>query len=175
MNTIEKLNFNLGISQESHIWSPVYCLIHYLVAFSINHKKHHDKVTKLSLFYLWSILAPRVFCKIPYFLAKYFGQKVVSYKIGIPIAGGNFVTLLAKSYGVFITGMTHTLTCIEGNDLPMSYLELTRVVVNLGGVCGIPPDDEVRPMENVEEKGQRGRRIVRVKGGRAQPNLKTYP
>lgn len=82
--------------------------------------------------------------------------------MGSPIACGNFVSWLAKSYGVFITGFTHTLKCIKGNDLPLSYLESMNVIVNRGGYYGIPDDDEVRQMKNVEEQPRsRGRRNVR--------------
>lgn len=111
--------FNSGISQESHIWSPIHLPIHSLVTFSINHKKHGDKVTSLNLFFLWRILAPRVCCNIPYFLAQYLGGKIVSSWAGSQFLGGHFVTRFVKSYGVFISGLTRTFTCIEGNDLPL--------------------------------------------------------
>lgn len=47
--------------------------------------------------------------------------------------------------------MVRTLRCIEGDNLTMNYLESMRVVVNIGGIYGIPPDDEELPIEGVEE------------------------
>lgn len=46
--------------------------------------------------------------------------------------------------------MARALTSIEGKYLLMNYLESMRVVVNLGGVYGIPLDNEVKPMERGE-------------------------
>lgn len=65
------------------------------------------------------------------------GGGALSSRVGCPITGGHFVTWLAKSYGVFILGLTRMLTCIKGNDLPLSYLELMNVIVNMGGFYGI--------------------------------------
>lgn len=73
--TIANGAFHWSVLQESHIWSPIHRLLHQLVTFSINHKKHGDKVTSFNLFFLWSIIAPVVFCNIPYHLASYLGSK----------------------------------------------------------------------------------------------------
>lgn len=90
--TISKGNFKSMISQESHIRSPIHSLIHNIVTFLINHKKHGNKVTSLNLFYLWSIFALEVFCNVHYFLATYLGQKAVSSKTARPVAGRHFMT-----------------------------------------------------------------------------------
>lgn len=79
----------------------------------------------------------------PTFLLIFLRKKAVNSRDGSPNAGGHSVTRLEKSYNVFFTGMVQTLTCIEGNNLSMNYLESMRVVVNIGGIYGILEDDEV--------------------------------
>lgn len=74
---------------------------------------------------------PWVFCNIPYLLVIFFLEG----------GGGHFVTGLTKSCGVYIPCMFRSLNYIPGNDLTMNFLETIRMVVNLGGTYGIPPDD----------------------------------
>ena len=50
--TIANGAFHSGVSQETYIQSSIYQLLRRLVTFSINHKKHADKVTSLNLFFL---------------------------------------------------------------------------------------------------------------------------
>lgn len=58
----------------------------------------------------------------------------------------------------------------------MNYLESMRVVLNIGGIYGIPSDDEERPMEGVGEKPRpRGRRNMRPRGERAQQQSQYIP
>lgn len=111
----------------------------------MNHKKHDSKVTNLNLIFIWSILAPSIFCNIPYFLAKFLREKAVNSRAGSPIVGGNFVTCLEKSLGIFMSGMVRELTCIKGYDISMNYLESMRLVVNLKGMYGILVNEEERP------------------------------
>lgn len=127
-STITNDNYNLGISQKRQIRSPIHNLIHRIVTFRINHKKYVDKVTSLSLFYLCSIMASRIFFNIPYFLAKFLGENAVNSRPGSLITGGHFVTRLAKSYGVF--NPKYGL-CIDMHCGQRSYHELLRV--NEGG------------------------------------------
>lgn len=84
------------------------------------------------MFSIWIIISLGVCCNIPYFLAQHLIGKVVKYRAGIPLAGGNFVTRLAKSYGIFTLRLSHTLTCIGEDELPLSYLESVRVIENMG-------------------------------------------
>ncbi|CAI9270629.1 unnamed protein product [Lactuca saligna] len=53
--SIAKGAFHSGVSKESHIQSPIHKLLHRLVTFSINYKKHGDKMTTLNLFFLWTV------------------------------------------------------------------------------------------------------------------------
>lgn len=101
-----------------------------------------DKVTKLNLFFLWTILTPDVCCNIPYFLARYLADHAVSSRVRIPICGGHFVTHLARSYGVIIHEMTRSLICKEVNEFSLSYFETMRVVINMGTHWSIHVDDE---------------------------------
>lgn len=110
---------NSKYSQESHIRSPVHRFIHCLITFRINNKGHGDRISSQNLFYLWSIITPKVFCNLPYMLAWFWGENSVYSRMGCMIIGGHFMTRLAKSYGISIPSMVHSLTCIPGNDLPI--------------------------------------------------------
>lgn len=51
------------------------------------------------------------------------------------------------------------MTCFKDTKLTTQFLGLVCVVVNLGGVYGIPAEDEVVPEEQPEEQLRpRGRR-----------------
>lgn len=62
-------------AQEGSIRSPIHNLINHLIACSINMRKDDDKVPTHDVFYLWSIITLDAFCNIPYYLAKYLGER----------------------------------------------------------------------------------------------------
>lgn len=70
---IENGAFNSGVSQKSHIWSPIHRLIHRIVKFSINHKKHGEKATNLNLIFMWSTIVPQSLLQHPLFPCSIFG------------------------------------------------------------------------------------------------------
>lgn len=67
--------YDTKFSQESYIRSPIHRFMNCLITFSINHKRHGEKIPSQNLFYLWSIITPRVVCNTLYMLAKIFGGK----------------------------------------------------------------------------------------------------
>lgn len=97
---------------------------------------------KVNLFLLWTILQLGICCNIPYFLARYLAEHAVSSHPGSPICGGHFVSSLAHLYGVIVPGITMTLTCKEGNEFSLGYLETMRVMVNMGSHWSIPQSDD---------------------------------
>lgn len=128
-----------------------------------------DKVTSLNLFFLWSIITPRVCCNIPYHLASYLGNKAAISRAGSPINGGHFITHLAISYGLIIPCLTKMLTHKPGDDLSMGYLESMCVAVNMGSHWIIPIDDDMELHNHPEHQLlPRGRRNVRAHGERGQ-------
>lgn len=166
-STIANGAFHSGVSQESHIRSPIHRLLHRFITFSINHKRHGDKVTSLNLFFLWSIVTPTIFCNIPHHLASYLGSKATISRAGSPINGGHFITLLARSYGLTTPRLTRTLTWKPRDDLSMGYLELMHVVVNVGSHWSIPIDNNVEPHAQPKQQPRpRGRRNMRGSGER---------
>lgn len=60
-----------SVAKKGDIRLPIHRLIHKFISCSINMRKDDDKVLRLDLFYLWSIITPNTFCNIPYYLAKY--------------------------------------------------------------------------------------------------------
>lgn len=117
------------------------------------------------MFSIWIIISLGVCCNIPYFLAQHLIGKVVKYRAGIPLAGGNFVTRLANSYNVFILRVTHTRTCIKSNDLTLIFFGINECCH-----CNIPGDEEVEPFTQPEEQPrQRGHQNVKRRGDRVQP------
>ena len=83
-------------------------------------------------------------------MASYLGSKVAISRSGGPINGANFITDLARSYGLLIPRLIRTLTCKPRDDLSMGYLESMRVVVNIGSHSSIPIDDDMEPREQPE-------------------------
>lgn len=163
-STIANGVFDSGVSQESQIRSLIHSLLHRLIGFSMNHKRHGDKVTSLNLFFLWSIVTPGVFYNILYHLANYLGSKATISRAGSPVNGGNFVTRLASSYGILVPRLTRTLTHKLGDDLTMGYLESMRVVTNEGSYWSILRDDDVEYQDQPRPR----RRNVRGRGEREQ-------
>lgn len=87
-------------------------------------------------FYLWSIITLGVFCNVPYVLASFLRGKAVNSRVVSPITGGRFVTCIARSYNILVSGMIRYLVHIPHNDLTTNFLETMRVIVNLGVLLG---------------------------------------
>lgn len=138
-------------AQESYIRSPIHHFIHRLLTFSINHKQHGDKVSRKNIFYLWSIITLATFCDIPCMLACLLVKMRWFSRPGSPITKRHFVPHLAKSYGVLTSAMIVSLTGVSTKNLVISFLEIMQVVEIVRGVYGIPADDLVILVEQVEE------------------------
>lgn len=101
------------VSQEGDIGSPIHRLIHRIIASTINMRKDDDKVLKLDLFFLWSILTLGIFCNIPHSLANFLAERGIKDRNESSICGGMLVTKLARLYGLFERGGGSFLTMMH--------------------------------------------------------------
>lgn len=129
-------------------------------------------------FFLWSLIVSRVFCDIPYMLARFFlgggggGETIVNSQAEIPITGGHLVTHLACSYGILHMGLVRTMIRLKALTLPLNFWKLHV----WWWTYGIPTDNEEVPIEGAEEQPRpRGRRNVRPWDDRAQPQPQYIP
>ncbi|CAI9261742.1 unnamed protein product [Lactuca saligna] len=87
-------------AKESTFTSPIYRLIHQLVASTICHREECDKVPSVDLSYIWCLTQIEVFLHRPFDVALYlFGVALSSIHLS-RICGDHWVTCLALSYEV---------------------------------------------------------------------------
>lgn len=83
---------------------------------------------------------------------------MVTLRVESPTAAGHFITRLARSYGPFMPRLTRTLTCTNGDDLSLGYLEYMHVITNMGSHWSIPMDNDGeqlgQPKEQLREREQ---------------------
>lgn len=89
-----------AITQKGDIRSPIHRLIHNPFSSTINMRKDAEKVPNVDVFFLRSILLPRVFCNIPHCVAEFLAERVGKDRKGAPICGGMLVTRLARLFGL---------------------------------------------------------------------------
>lgn len=103
--------------------------------------------------------------------ARFLEAKAVNSRVGSLIKGVH----LAHSYAILSLGFVRNLTHFKDSYLTIKFLGLMRVVVNLGGGYGIPPEDEVQVEQPVQGPRPRGCRNVRGGGDRGQPQQHHAP
>ena len=52
--------------------------------------------------------------------------------LGALFCGGQFITHLARSYGLLVPVIIRSMTCMDGHKFSMGHLETMRVVQNYG-------------------------------------------
>ena len=95
------------MAKESVFRSPIYRLIHQLVASIICHRQECDKVPPCELFYVWCLIQTEVCLYLLFALALHLSSMALGSTPFSRICRGHWVTRLALYYKVDTSGMVH--------------------------------------------------------------------
>ncbi|KAI3723924.1 hypothetical protein L2E82_35686 [Cichorium intybus] len=120
--------FEAKSAWESQLRDPLHRLMHRIKSTSVMQKRGCEKVSGNDMTFMWSLSDPTRFLHLPYALAVSLTTRAAGVADSSPMAGGHYVTRLARSYGLLTAEIMTTLTATPPAQTSIRYLEIVRLI-----------------------------------------------
>ncbi|KAI3700991.1 hypothetical protein L2E82_45632 [Cichorium intybus] len=132
--------FEAGSARESQLRNPLHRLMHRIISTSVIQKRGCEKVFGEDLTYMCAISDPTRFLHLPFALAVSLTTRAAGVGDSSPMAGGHFITRLARSYGLLTAETVATLTPTPPTGTSPRYLEIMGLILQHQAA-----DDQAQP------------------------------
>ncbi|KAI3516407.1 hypothetical protein L1887_15322 [Cichorium endivia] len=120
--------FEAGLAKESQLCDPLHRLMHRIIYTSIMQRRGCEKVSGEDMTYMWVLSDVSRFLNLPYALAISLTTRAAGASDSSPMAGGHFITHLARSYGILAANVMASMTAIPPSRTSIRYLENMRII-----------------------------------------------